>query len=275
LTPTQTAAAPNALHIPETIGAITIAYNLPGITTGLKLTGPIVANMYLGTITTWNDPQITSINPGVNLPNQNIVLVRRSDSSGTTSWFTKYLCLSSTTWASQVSNGTTVPWPATTVGQSGNNGVAAYVEATSYSIGYVELAYALTYTMKVASLQNPVGNFITPSLATTTAAAASLPSGLPAGTGDWSQVTILNAPGAQAYPIVNPTYLLVYKELNVVTGMTQDKATQIVQYLWFVTHDGQSQAASNSYATLPSNLVQIDETSLNSITFNGQPLVTH
>ena len=275
MTSTQMAAAPNALHIPETIGAITISYNLPGVTTGLKLTGAIVANMYLGTITTWNDPQITSINPGVTLPSQNIILARRSDSSGTTSWFTKYLCISSATWLSQVGNGTTVQWPGTTIAQPGNNGVAAYIEATPYSVGYVELAYALSAPLKVASLQNQAGNFIAPSLASTTAAAASLPSGLPAGTGDWSQVTILNQPGAQAYPIVNPTYLLVYKELNVVTGMTQDKATQIVQYIWFVTHDGQLQAASLQYATLPSNLVQIDETSLNSITFNGQPLVTH
>jgi ABC-type phosphate transport system substrate-binding protein len=129
--------------------------------------------------------------------------------------------------------------------------------------------------MKVASLQNAAGNYIVPTLASTTAAAASLPSGLPAGSGDWSQVTILNAPGAQAYPIVNPTYLLVYKELNVVQGMTLDKATQIVQYLWYVVHDGQSQAAPLQYASLPSNLVQIDETTLNSITFNGQALVTH
>ena len=276
LTTTQAAAAPNTVHIPETIGAITVAYNVPGVPTGLKLTGPIIADIYLGTITNWNDQRITSINPGVNLPNNAIILVRRSDSSGTTNWFTKYLSSQSTTWFNQVGSGTTVQWPGITVGQSGNNGVAGYVDTTSYALGYVELAYALTNTVPVAQVMNSAGNYITPSLASTTAAAESIPtSGLPAGTGDWSTVSILNAPGAQAYPIVTPTYMLVYKELNVVPGMTLDKATQLVQYIWYAVHDGQSLSANLQYATLPANLVQIDETTLNSITFNGQALVTH
>ena len=275
LTSTQAANAPNALHIPETIGAITIAYNLPGVATGLKLTGPIIADIYLGTITNWNDQRITSINPGVNLPSNQIILVRRSDSSGTTNWFTKYLSSQSSQWNSQVGSGTTVQWPGITVGQSGNNGVAGYVDTTPYAIGYVELAYALTNTVPVASVLNSQGNYIAPSLASTTAAAQSLPSGLPAGNGDWSNVSILNAPGAQAYPIVTPTYVLVYKELNVVPGMTLDKATQLVQYIWYVVHDGQQLSSSLQYATLPSNLVQIDEATLSSITFNGQSLVTH
>ena len=277
LTTTQAAAAPNAVHIPETIGAITIAYNIPGVATGLKLTGPIIADIYLGTITNWNDQRITSINPGVNLPNNAIILVRRSDNSGTTNWFTKYLSLVSPTWNTQVGSGTSVQWPGITVGQSGNNGVAGYVDTTPYAIGYVELAYALTNTVPVANIMNAAGsNYIAPSLASTTAAAQSIPtSGLPAGTGDWSGVSILNAPGAEAYPIVTPTYMLVYKELNVVPGMTLDKATQIVQYIWYIVHDGQSLSSSLQYATLPANLVQIDETTLNSITFNGQALVTH
>ena len=276
LTSSQASAAPNAVHIPETIGAITIAYNVPGVATGLKLTGPIIADIYLGTITNWNDQRITSINPGVNLPSNAIILVRRSESSGTTNWFTKYLSSQSTTWSNQVGSGTTVQWPGTTVGQSGNNGVAGYVDTTPYAIGYVELAYALTNTVPVAQIMNAAGNYITPSLASSTAAAQSIPtSGLPTGTGDWSGVSILNAPGAQAYPIVVPTYMLVYKELNVVPGMTIDKATQLVQYMWYVVHDGQSLAASLQYAALPANLVQIDETTLNSITFNGQTLVTH
>jgi phosphate ABC transporter phosphate-binding protein len=276
LTTAQAAAAPNAVHIPETIGAVTVAYNVPGVATGLKLTGPIIADIYLGTITNWNDQRITSINPGVNLPNNPIILVRRSDSSGTTNWFTKYLSSQSTTWLNQVGSGTAVQWPGTTVGQSGNNGVAGYVDTTPYAIGYVELAYALTNTVPVANILNSAGNYIAPSLASTTAAADSIPtSGLPAGTGDWSTVSILNAPGAQAYPIVTPTYILVYKELNAVPGMTLDKATQLVQYLWYIVHDGQSVSPSLQYATLPANIVQIDETTLNSITFNGQALVTH
>ena len=162
------------------------------------------------------------------------------------------------------------------MGQSGNNGVAGYVEANGYTIGYVELAYALANSMKTAAVQNSQGNYISPTLASTSAAASSLPtSGLPTGAGDWSNVNILNAPGPQAYPIVNPTYMLVYKELNVIPGMTLDKATQIVQYMWYVIHDGQLQAAPLQYATLPTNIVTLDETTLSSITFNGQPLVTH
>ncbi len=133
----------------------------------------------------------------------------------------KILKLTKHTWSNQVGSGTTVQWPGTTVGQSGNNGVAGYVDTTPYAIGYVELAYALTNTVPVAQVMNAAGNYITPSLASSTAAAQSIPtSGLPTGTGDWSGVSILNAPGAQAYPIVVPTYMLVYKELNVVPGMT-------------------------------------------------------
>jgi phosphate transport system substrate-binding protein len=276
LTDSQRAAAPNALHIPETIGAITIAYNLPGITTGLKLTGTVLANIFLGTITNWNDPAIASLNPDLTLPSRAITTVHRSDGSGTTNWFTKYLSLVSPTWESSVGSGTSVQWPGSNaVGASGNSNVAATVNQTDYAIGYIELAYALQNNVPVAALQNPAGNFVLPSLASTTAAAGSLPtSGLPSGSDSWANVIILNAPGDQAYPIVNPTYMLVYKDLGVVPGMTLDKATAIVQYIWYVIHDGQSLGPTLEYASLPSNLVQIDEASLNSVTFNGQSL-TH
>jgi phosphate transport system substrate-binding protein len=276
LTDSQRAAAPNALHIPETIGAITIAYNLPGITTGLKLTGTVLANIFLGTITHWNDPAIASLNPDLTLPSHAITTVHRSDGSGTTNWFTKYLSLVSPTWESSVGSGTSVQWPGSNaVGASGNSNVAATVNQTDYAIGYIELAYALQNNVPVAALQNPAGNFVLPSLASTTAAAGSLPtSGLPSGSDSWANVIILNAPGDQAYPIVNPTYMLVYKDLGVVPGMTLDKATAIVQYIWYVIHDGQSLGPTLEYASLPSNLVQIDEASLNSVTFNGQSL-TH
>ncbi|MCW4044863.1 MAG: phosphate ABC transporter substrate-binding protein PstS [Candidatus Bathyarchaeota archaeon] len=275
LTASQRAAAPNALHIPETIGAITITYNLPGVSTGLKLTGTIIADIYLGAITKWNDPAITALNPTVTLPNQDIIKVRRSDGSGTTNWFTKYLSAVSSTWNTQVGSGTTVQWPGTTIGASGNANVAATVNSTQYALGYVELAYALQNSMPVAAIQNPAGNFIMPTLASTTAAAESIPtSGLPTGSGDWAGVNILNAPGSQAYPIVVPTYMLLYQELNVIPGMTIDKAKQLVDFIWYVVHDGQQFAASLQYAALPSNLVQINEATLRSITFNGQTLIT-
>jgi phosphate transport system substrate-binding protein len=274
LTASQTAALPSqAVTIPETIGAITLAYNLPGITNGqLRLTGDVLAKIYLGTITNWNDPAITSLNPTLTLPNHAITTIHRSDSSGTTNWFTKYLSLVNPTWNSTVGGGTAVQWPGG-IGSSGNAGVATSVNTTQYAVGYVELAYALQNGMTVAALQNPSGNFIAPSLASTTAAAQALPSsGLPAGTGDWTGVNILNTAGAQAYPICNPTYMLVYKELNNVPGMTLDKATQLVQYIWYVVHGGQNLAPTLQYASLPTNIVTLDETTIRSITFNGQTL---
>jgi phosphate transport system substrate-binding protein len=275
LSNSQRTAAPNVLHIPETIGAITIGYNIPGISSGLKLTGSVLADIYLGAITKWNDPAITALNPSLTLPDQTIAVVHRSEGSGTTKWFTTYLSNVSSTWKSSVGANTTVQWPVGT-GQSGNSAVAATVMSTSYSIGYIELAYALNNNVPVAALQNPAGNFVLPSLESTTAAAASLPtSGLPTGEQSWSSVSLLNAPGAQAYPIVNPTYMLVYKDLSVIDGMTMEKATAVVQYIWYVVHDGQQKAAGLQYATLPENLVTIDETSLNSITFNGQAIPTH
>jgi phosphate ABC transporter phosphate-binding protein len=274
LTASQREAAPNALHIPETIGAITVAYNLPSISSGLKLTGTVLANIYLGTITNWNDPAITALNPDLTLPNHAISVVHRSDGSGTTNWFTKYLSLVSSTWSSNVGSGTSVQWPVGT-GASGNSNVANTVKTTQYAIGYVELAYALQNSMTVAALQNPAGNYVLPSLDSTSAAASALPSGLPSGSESWANVNILNTSGAQAYPIVTPTYMLVYKELNVVPGMDLNKATQLVQYMWYVVHGGQTLAPALEYATLPSNLAQIDETTLSSITFNGQAVPTH
>ena len=273
LTASQREAAPNALHIPETIGAITVAYNLPGVQTGLHLTGSIIADIYIGTIAKWNAEAIQTLNPTVTLPDQDIVTVHRSDGSGTTNWFTKYLSLVSSTWSSQVGSGTSVQWPIGT-GANGNNGVAQTVQSTPYAIGYIELAYALKNSITVASIQNPAGNWVAPSLASTTAAAEAL-TNLPAGDQDWGSVNILNTAGAQAYPIVTPTYILVYKELNVTPGMDQNKATQLVRYLWYLVHDGQDQAADLQYATLPSNVVQVNEASINSITFNGQTLPSH
>ncbi len=274
LTASQRTAAPNTLHIPETIGAVTIAYNLPGVQSGLHLTGQVIANIYLGTITNWNDQAVQSLNTHVSLPDHAITTVHRSDSSGTTRIFTKYLSNVSSTWADQVGSGTSVQWPGG-LGAQGNAAVASTVNQTQYAIGYVELAYALTNAMTVAAVQNPAGNYILPSLSTTTTAVQSgAQSGLPAGNQDWGSVSLLNTPDAQAYPIVSFTYLLAYQELNVIPGMTKNKATALVQFLWWVVHDGQDLAPSLQYARLPTNVVQIDETSIQSITFNGQHLPT-
>jgi phosphate ABC transporter phosphate-binding protein len=274
LTASDMASAPNTLHIPETIGAVTIAYNLPGIPSGLHLTGKIVADIFQGTITTWNDTAIQSLNTNANLPEKTITAIHRSDGSGTTFIFTGYLSLSSQQWNSTVGQGKSVAWPGG-IGSNGNTGVASTVNGTQYAIGYVELAYALQNGMTVAAIQNPAGNWIQPSLSSTESAVQSgAASGLPAGDASWVNVSLLNTSDANAYPIVSFTYLLAYKELNVIPQMTQERATTLVQFLWYVVHDGQQLAPSLAYAQLPSNVVQIDEATIQSITFNGNNLPT-
>jgi phosphate ABC transporter phosphate-binding protein len=274
LTASDMASAPNTLHIPETIGAVTIAYNLPGIPSGLHLTGKIIADIFQGTITTWNDSAIQTLNTNRTLPEKTITTIHRSDGSGTTFIFTGYLSLSSQQWNSTVGQGKSVAWPGG-IGSNGNTGVASTVNGTQYAIGYVELAYALQNGMTVAAIQNPAGNWIQPSLASTQSAVQSgAASGLPAGDASWVNVSLLNTSDANAYPIVSFTYLLAYKELNVIPQMTQERATTLVQFLWYVVHDGQQLAPSLAYAQLPSNVVQIDEATIQSITFNGQNLPT-
>ncbi|MCW3994655.1 MAG: phosphate ABC transporter substrate-binding protein PstS [Candidatus Bathyarchaeota archaeon] len=276
LSATEMISIPDAVHIPETIGAVTVCYNLPGVPTGLHLTGKIIADIYEGIITNWNDPAIQSINPTITLPQKPIVTVHRSDGSGTTFVFTGYLKVSSESWASAVGQGKSVSWPNAPggiIGSNNNAGVASTVNGTQYAIGYVELAYALQNGMAVAAIQNPAGNYVLPTLASTSAAAASVASaGLPSGTEAWTNVNLLNAPDAEAYPIVSFSYLLTYKELNVIPGMTQERATAVVQYLWYVVHDGQDLAQGLSYAKLPANVVQLNERTIQSITFNGQTL---
>jgi phosphate transport system substrate-binding protein len=273
LTASEQANATNTLHIPETIGAVTIAYNLPGVSTGLKLTGQVIADIFQGTITKWNDPAIQNLNPDITLPNQAITTVHRSDGSGTTFIFTSYLSKSSTTWNTTVGSGKSVSWPAGGIGSSGNTGVASSVNSTQYAVGYVELAYAVTNGMTVAAVQNPSRNYILPTLASTTAAAQAA-SNLPAGSASWTNVNLLNTGDANAYPIVSFTYLIVYKELNVIPNLTEQQATALVQFLWYVVHDGQALGPALGYAPLPSNVVQLDETTIASITFNGQTLPT-
>jgi phosphate ABC transporter phosphate-binding protein len=145
---------PNVLHIPETIGSVVPAYNLPGIASGLNLDGPTLANIYLGNILSWNDPAIAAQNPGITLPAQPIKVAHRSDSSGTTFIWTSFLCLDSTTWCTSVGSGTTVVWPVG-VGASGNGGVATYVSTTTNALGYVELNYALQNAMTFGAVKNP------------------------------------------------------------------------------------------------------------------------
>jgi len=273
LTDAQRQALPApAVHIPETIGSVVVAYNIPEFNQkGLKLTGPIIADIYQGKITKWDDPQIKALNPDVQLPSQTINVWRRADGSGTTFVFTNYLSSQSPEWKDKVGAGTAVPWPVGR-GANGNEGVANSVKGTPYSIAYVELSYALTTNMNYASIKNSAGNFIEPSLNSTKAAVETSVSNLPAGDQSWSNVTLLNAPGNSSYPIASFTYLLVYKDMS--AGINNiDKAKALANFISWAITDGQKFAPDLGYVPLPGQVVQHNQETLKSLTFNGQPLM--
>ena len=266
------AKAPGAITLPESIGGITIAYNLPGIDKGLKLTGPVIAKIFMGNITSWNDPAIASLNSGVNLPSQNIVIAHRADGSGTTYAFTDYLSKVSPDWLSKVGQGKTVPWPVGT-GAQGNAGVANIVKTTPYAVGYVELAYVYQNNMTYAFVQNADDNaFVEPTIDSIAADAAAASSNLPTADGDWSKVSIVNQPGSNSYPISTLTYIFVYKDLSQVSGETQGKAQQVVNFLNWIMHDGQKFATPLLYVPLPDSITKLDEQGLAEIQFNGNML---
>ncbi len=262
------------VHIPETLGAVVVAYNLPGITS-LRLDGDTMAKIFMKDISVWNDPAIAALNPGATLPDESIATVVRSDSSGTTFVFTGYLVIVSPVFEELYGQGKTVAWPNGTLAQSGNSGVAQAVQGTSYSIGYIELAYALENDISFAQVENHDGQFITASLDTTAAAAAAAVPALPAGDGDWSEVHVLNAPGSDSYPIVTFTYILIYKELyNEETEMNKTAAETLLDFIWWAVHDdGQALAGPLQYAPLPDAVVELNEETLRSITYQGEPLM--
>lgn len=262
------------VHIPETLGAVVVAFNLPSIVS-LRLDGDTIAKIFMKDISAWNDPAIAALNPGATLPDESIATVVRSDSSGTTFVFTGYLAIVSPVFEELYGQGKTVAWPNGTLAQSGNSGVAQAVQGTSYSIGYIELAYALENDISFAQVENHDGQFITASLDTTAAAAAAAVPALPAGDGDWSEVHVLNAPGSDSYPIVTFTYILIYKELyNEDTKMNKTAAETLLDFLWWAVHDdGQALAGPLQYAPLPDAVVDLNEETLRSITYQGEPLM--
>lgn len=272
LNATQHSQNPTLLTIPESLGAVTVAYNLPTVPAHVNLTGPIIANIYLGLITRWDDANIRGINPGVTFPSTSIFVEYRSDSSGTTFVFTDYLAKASSQFATQVGKGKLVAWPVGS-GSPQNQGVANAVKGQIGAIGYVELAYVVQNSMSYAKVQNAEGNYILPDLNSTAAAAASAAGSLPAGNSDWSHVSITNATGAGSYPISTFTYILVYQELDVYpNGMTQEKAQALVAFLRWAISTGQTTATSLTYAPLPSAVVTQDGATIDMITFNGQHL---
>ena len=272
LNATQHSQNPTLLTIPESLGAVTVAYNLPTVPAHVNLTGPIIANIYLGLITRWDDANIRGINPGVTFPSTSIFVEYRSDSSGTTFVFTDYLSKASSQFATQVGKGKLVAWPVGS-GSPQNQGVANAVKGQIGAIGYVELAYVVQNSMSYAKVQNAEGNYILPDLNSTADAAASAAGSLPAGNSDWSHVSITNATGAGSYPISTFTYILVYQELDVYPSrMTQAKAQALVAFLRWAISTGQTTATSLTYAPLPSAVVTQDGATIDMITFNGQHL---
>jgi phosphate ABC transporter phosphate-binding protein len=267
----RTAALPApAVHIPEAIGSVVAAYNIDGVEKGLKLTGPVLADIFRGEITKWDDQRIKELNPDAPIPSEDIVVVHRSDGSGTTFVWTSYLSLVSPEWQEQIGSGTSVEWPAG-VGAPGNEGVATTVRSTPNSIGYVELAYALTTGMDYAFIQNKEGNFIEPSLESTSAAVDSAATALPTGDGYWGDVHLLDAPGADSYPIASFTYILLYKELSTSPTIdSMEKAQALVDFLtWAISDEGQVFAEELSYVPLPDAVQELNMKTLASLTYNG------
>jgi len=252
------------VQIPTVLGAITVSYNLSGVDKGLKLDGKTIADIFLGKVKKWNDPEIASQNSGVSLPSSNITVVHRSDESGTTKGFTGFLEGYSPTWKSQVGSDKTVKWP-TGTGAKGNEGVAAAIKQTSGSIGYVEQAYALQNNFTFANVKNKSGKYIAPTLASTSAAGdgVSVPSNL--------GFTVIDSPNPGAYPISSQTFVLFYKDLCK-AGMSQAKAKGAATFLNYVYGDGQNVLKQLSYAPLPAAIASKAKAQVSQLQCNGSPV---
>ena len=250
----------DVLHIPTVLGAVVVTYNVPSVGPGLRLTPEAVSGIFLGEITKWNDPKISSGNPGKNLPDKTIIVAHRSDGSGTSFIFTDYLSKVSKTWEEKVGRGTSVNWPAG-LGAKGNEGVSGMVKQTEGSIGYVELAYAVKNNLPYAWVQNKAGNFVEPKLQSVTAAAAGASKNMP----EDMRVSITNPDGKDSYPISGFTWLLVYKNQS-----DKMKAQGMVKFLRWAMDEGQTYAADLLYAPLPKEVVKMCEKKIGSITVDGK-----
>lgn len=260
--------APGTLHIPETIGGVVVAYNLPGVPSGLELTGGVLADIFMEKVQSWDDPRISSLNPGIDLPAEPIVTVHRSDGSGTTFVFTDYLSAVSAEFEESVGKGKSVPWPGG-LGGKGNEGVTANVLNTEYSIGYIELAYAFQNEATYASIQNADGTaFIEPTLETLSAASAGAAAELPPSHCDWSQVSIVNAPGPSSYPITSFTYLLLYEQLDRAVSSADLAGATVHLVHWMIT-DGQRFSPGLLYVPIPEDVAEIGRQGLARVTYEG------
>jgi phosphate transport system substrate-binding protein len=237
------------LHFPTVLGGIVPTYNIPGVSQDLKFTPEALAGIYLGNIKKWNDPELTKANPGVKLPDAEIVVVHRSDGSGTSFVFTDYLSKVSPEWKSKVGASTSVSWPGG-IGGKGNEGVSGVVKQTPNSIGYVELIYALQNKMAYGFIRNAAGTYLKANLESVTEAAAAAAKAMPA---DF-RVSITNPPGKKAYPIATFTWLLIPSKIE-----DQGKKKAIVAFLQWMLKDGQKYAESLGYAPLPKDVVAQEE----------------
>jgi phosphate transport system substrate-binding protein len=250
--------APDAVHVPMVLGAVVLVYNAPF--SGLKLTPALVEGIFLGKIAKWNDPAMAKVNPGVQLPDAPITVVRRSDGSGTTYVFTEYLASISPAWKQKVGAGKSVSWPVG-LGGKGNEGVTGLVKQAPGAIGYVELAYARQNKLPTAALQNRDGNFVSPSTEATSAAAAGV--AIP----DDYRVSLVNPAGKDAWPIASFTYLLVHKDMK-----DKAKGDALVKFLWWAVHQGQGLAAPLDYAPLPLPVVRKLEKTIQGLQVQGKPV---
>ena len=252
------------VHVPVTAGAVVLSYNLPEVKDTLELTPSVLADIFLGKITKWNDAKIAAINKGAKLPDTAIVIAHRSDGSGTSNIFTTYLSKVSDEWSTKVGKGSSVNWPAG-LGGKGNEGVAGLIKQTPGAIGYIELAYAIQNSMPFAKIQNKAGNFITPSIASVTAAAnITIPPD--------SKVSLTNTEAADGYPISGFSWVLVYKEQKY-NDRSLDRATKLLKLLSWAIHDGQQFSGALNYAPLSPAAVSVGDTILKSVTFDGKPIL--
>ena len=249
------------LHIPTVLGADVITYNLPGVTAGLKLTSAVIADIFMGRVKKWNDTRIATLNAGVSLPNQDILVVHRSDGSGTTYIFTDYLSTAVPAWKTKVGKGKEVKWPVG-LGAKGNEGVAGQVKQTPGSIGYVELAYATQNNLPIAAIRNKSGQFVAASVPAVTAAAAGAAKALPANT-DY-RISIVDAPGAGSYPISSFTWILVYQHQTDAV-----KGKKLVDFLNWALTEGEKSAVTLDYAPLPAEMATTVKARLGTIDLSG------
>ncbi len=253
------------VHIPTCAGAVVVTYNLPGITR-IKLTPQVISSIFLGKIKKWNNPRIAKVNPGVNLPNINIIVVHRSDGSGTTFIFSSYLSKISSEWKNKVGEGKSLSWPAG-LGAKGNPGVAGLVKQLPGAIGYVELVYTFQNKMPAAMIENKAGNFIEPTLKTVSLAAdTTLP--------DDMRVSLVNTSADYGYPISGFTWIIVYKDLKN-EGISYDKAKNVVKLLWWMIHQGQEYCKPLHYAPLSDKARAKAEKIIESIRYNGEALLSN